>query len=146
MGDLRLQVVEVRDGVIGIRERSSGARPRGVFDHVVTFWEVRRASVQEISMSLEMQFELDLDPKIQGFAGDHPGGNFNDQVGPFKEHNRTIRQLLDKLVAESRGGAWILPAGDSRAWDILEYGEWNGAYAAFLLRKIAAHQVIGAEK
>jgi hypothetical protein len=86
-----------------------------------------------------------MDPKIRAFAGDHPGGDFNDPVGPLEEHNRTIRQLLDKIVAESKGGVWILPAEDSRARDILEYGEWNGAYA-FLLREIAAHQVSGAEK
>ena len=96
-------------------------------------------------MGLEMQLETDLNPKITGFAGDYRSGDLNDPVGPFKEHNRTIRRLLDQIVAESKGGAWILAAQDSRAWEILEYGDPNMNYAVFL-RVIAAHQFSGAEK
>jgi hypothetical protein len=89
-------------------------------------------------MGLEMRLESDLNPKITGFAGDYRSGDLYNLVGPFKEHNRTIRQLLDQIVAESKGGAWILPAEDTRAWEILEYRDPNMNYTVFL-RVIAAH-------
>jgi hypothetical protein len=141
--------IRLSNGIIEISQEESNARTRSIFDYVLPTFEVRRATVQEISNALHMQLVVDLSPQVTGFAGHYPTGDMEDQVGPISEHNRSIRYLLDELVARSKGGAWIaqIPwklTGDfsipvrRRVWAIVEYGLPKTGYAQ-VLDSIAAN-------
>lgn len=138
-------VVDVRNGVIGI---SRTRRASDIFDYLIPKWETRRGSVQDMSIGLHMQFVMNLNPEVKGFAGDYPTGDLQDQVGPFNEYNRSVGYLLDKIITESKGAAWIAEVpwnhiGDvslveaRRVWTIVEYGGTNADYST-PLREIAA--------
>lgn len=143
LGDERLLSIKLSNGIVEI----SGQNPRGekksVFDYVLPKFEARRAPLQEIVMALHMQLIVDLNPRVTGFAGNYSAGDLKDEVGPISEQNRSIRFLLDQLVAQSKGGAWIarIPwnfSGDLArieqhpVWSVVEYNAPNAGYASLL--------------
>jgi len=138
-------VVDARNGLIVI---SRTPRPAGIFDYLIPKWETRRGSVQDMSIGLHMQFVMNLNPCVKGFAGDYPTADLQDQVGPFNEYNHSVGYLLDKIITESTGAAWIAEVpwnhiGDvtlveaRRVWTIVEYGGTNADYST-ALREITA--------
>jgi len=143
LGRELMLAVEPSSGVIEIRRLESPGEKRTIFDFVLPRFDARRASVQEISEALRMQLVVDLNPQVTGFAGSYPAGDLKDKVGPISEYNRTIRYLLDELVAQSKGGAWIarvrskaaedLTVAERRSvWTVVEYGVPKTGYALLL--------------
>lgn len=143
LGQELVLTVEPTSGVIEIRRRESPNGKRTIFDFVLPKFDARRASVQAISEALRMQLVVDLNPQVTGFAGSYPAGDLEDKVGPISEYNRTIRYLLDQLVAQSKGGAWIarvrskaaedLTVAERRSvWTVVEYGVPRAGYALLL--------------
>jgi hypothetical protein len=140
--------VEQYYGVIEISRRKAEPQPTNIFDHVVPRWEANRGFVQLVSRLLHIQLVTDLNPEAKGFAIHAGAGDLHDEVGPFNEHNMSVKHLLDKIVAQSKGGAWVaqvqwgqqgnlsLPE-ERRIWTIVEYGGPNANYTT-LLREIAA--------
>lgn len=123
--------IEVHYGVIEISLRMV-PKKKSVFDSVIPDWRAQRGTVQLVSWLLHIQLVGKLNPQIKGFGGDSPGGDVRDEVGPFDETNQPVRRLLDKIVAQSTGAAWIalIPPGTSGisllaeghgAWAIVEY-------------------------
>jgi hypothetical protein len=134
--------IRVDKSVIVVTRRVPAAESKNLFDYVLPRFAVTRASAQQISAALYMQLLLQLNPAITGFAGNHPAGDAEDLVGPISESNRSIRHLLNTVVSESKGGAWIarLPwsarkdlriAERHSPWAVIEYGAKTG-YAAIL--------------
>jgi hypothetical protein len=104
-----------------------------------------RGPLQLESRLLHWAFVHEIDPQTKGFAGHTNGGNSQDLVGPFSERNQSIRDLLDKIVAQSTGAAWISEvSGDQvtnlpearRVWTIVQYDERTSQNER-LLRSIA---------
>ncbi|MGA2579288.1 MAG: hypothetical protein ABSH24_25025 [Bryobacteraceae bacterium] len=70
-------------------------------------------------------------PRHGGFAGDYLGGDPQDQIGPLDEHDQSVRNLLDLIVASSKGGLWITVGRYDRSralsnqpfWRVLEYSQ-----------------------
>ena len=143
LGGNRRFKIAVVDGIVEIRPREPDSGTNTIFDIVIPKWETNRASVQLTSLALHMQLVMNSNPEIKGFAGDIRPGDTNDKVGPFSERNRTVRYLLDMIVAESKGGAWIADCQPRRerilsgspAWTIVEYSA--SANYSNLLRAIA---------
>jgi hypothetical protein len=136
-------VAEVRDGVVEISQKTANPGAKNIFDKPIAEFQTRRASVQDISIALHMQLVTDLNPSIGGFAGHYSPGDLKDLVGPFAEYNRTVRYLLNQIVSQSKGGAWIARVpwrlrGDftipqrRRVWTIVEYGVSGTGYAGIL--------------
>jgi hypothetical protein len=143
LGQERKLTVSLSNGIIEVSQETLQSERKSIFDHVLPRFEVRRSSVQEISTALYMQLIADLNPQITGFAGSYPAGDLKDEVGPISEHSRSIRYLLDELVARSKGGTWIARVqwksrGDltiperRRVWTIVEYGVSQTGYDSLL--------------
>jgi hypothetical protein len=136
-------------GVIEVRPRSRRAASRNILDFVIPKWEAKRGELQLVSWLLRIQLETELNPQIKGFGGDARAGDTGDEVGPFSERNVPVRYLLDKIVAQSRGGSsWIVEVNweelrnftlvqNHSAWTIVEYEGQKANYSA-LLNGIAA--------
>jgi len=59
-------------------------------------------------------------------------GDVKDLVGPFDEKDKTVRELLNLIVASSKGAAWITTtpyiqtsSPPDAFWKILEYSDAN---------------------
>jgi hypothetical protein len=140
--------IEARQGVIEISRRLSAPQTNDIFSYVLPVFEAQRSSLQAISNLLAMQLISDLiAPEVRGFAGSYPAGDLKDEVGPVSEHNRSLRYLLNEIIFQSKGGAWItrLPwelrtdftvPRTRQVWTILEYGTPSSSYD-FALRSIA---------
>ena len=143
LGKSRSLSVEIRDGVIEIGSAAPESPGKDIFDHVLPAFEARRGSMQEISNVLHMYLATDLNPEITGFAGHYTPGDLEDQIGPFAEHNRSLRYLLNAILVQSKGGSWIARIawrlrGDfkipekRRIWTFVEYGVPSIGYAGIL--------------
>jgi hypothetical protein len=133
--------IKLRDGIVQIGRKVPPANGNSVFDVVLPKWEAQRGPLQVVSLYLHMAFEIALDPKIAGFGGDIPAGDLKNQIGPFHEHNKSIRQLLDEIVAQSKGGTWLSQVpwnarrdyyvvGGHPRWTIVEYNDRSGDFGA----------------
>jgi hypothetical protein len=118
-------LLSVSDGVILIRKK--GVRPPAWLSHRLRQFELPRTELMSADNALWMSLELDLNPTIGGFAGDFPPTEPVDKVGPFHEHGQTVRQLLIRIVASSRGATWFptnlgvrvsFPASINRFWTL----------------------------
>lgn len=118
----------VSNNVILIRKK--GVKPPAWLDHRLPEYEVPRMELIWANISLWMRLERDLNPSQRGFAGDSPGTDPIDEVGPFHERGQTIRQLLIKIAAGSRGAGWFpstdgvrvsFPASVNRFWTFVAY-------------------------
>ncbi len=120
--------LSVSDGVILIRKK--GVRPPVWLDHRLPQFELPRLELMSADTGLWMALERDLSPSQQGFAGDSPVTDPIDEVGPFREHGQTVRQLLIRIVGSSRGATWFptthgvrvsFPASINRFWTLVTY-------------------------
>jgi hypothetical protein len=125
-------VLSVSDGVILIRKRD--VRPPAWLDRRLPQFDVPRTELFSADIALWMTLERQLDPSIKGFAGDSPVTEPVDEVGPFQERGRTVRQLLVKIVGSSRGASWFpstygirfsFPASINRFWTLVTYSSPN---------------------
>src|SRR6266481_733522 len=143
LGKEQLFSVEVREGVIEIGRAASEPHIENIFDHVLPAFDARRGPLQETSNALHMYLVTDLNPEITGFAGHYFSGDLKDQVGPFREYNRTLRYLLNAILAQSKGGAWIARIAwklrgnfkipeKRRIWTFVEYGVPGTGYSGIL--------------
>jgi hypothetical protein len=148
LGQQRPPTIRADNGVIEIAQEAFAPETRTIFNYILPTFESRRAPVQDLSNALYLQFVSDLNPQITGFAGHYPPGDPEDEVGPFSEHDRSVRYLLGKLITQSKGAAWIARVpwkfrGDltmverGRVWAIVEYGVPKAGYAS-VLNPIAA--------
>ncbi len=139
--------IERRNGAIEIRQRVSADKVRNIFGYVIPKWESSRGPIQVVSLLLHWALVSELNHQLSGFGGHTGGGNPQDLVGPFNENDQSVRDLLDKVVAQSKGAAWISEvSGDQvtdlglpekrRIWMIVEYGGPKDQYPD-LLRAIA---------
>jgi len=141
LGSDHLVTIEQHFGIIEIIPVPRRAKSENIFDVVIPEWQAQRGNLQLVSWLLHIQLVQDLNPQIQGFGGSTGVGNTKYEVGPFSERKLPVRYLLDKIVAQSRGGAWIAQIPwkevgnfclleNHRAWTILEYGAPRSNYSA----------------
>lgn len=147
LGSQPALTIEVHDGIIGI-SRSAPETKTSVFGHVLPAFEARRGPLQEISNLLHMYLVSSLNPSITGFAGHYSPGDLTDQVGPFREYDHSLRDLLNAILVQSKGGAWITRVAwnlqanlkipeKRRVWSFVEYGEPAAGYVE-ILKNIAS--------
>lgn len=123
--------VSASDGVILIRKK--GVKPPAWLDHRLPQFEIPRMSLMWAQTRLWMELERQLNPSDGGFAGNGPPGDPADLVGPFHEREKTVRQLLNEIVGESKGAMWFVTTGDvrlslpagasNRFWTFVEFNE-----------------------
>lgn len=97
--------VSASDGVILIRKK--GVKPLAWLNHRLPQFEIPRMSLMWAQTRLWMELERHLNPSDGGFAGDGPPGDPNDLVGPIHERGKTVRQLLNEIVSESKGAMLV---------------------------------------
>lgn len=122
--------LSVSDGVILIRKK--GVQPPWL-DRRLPHFKVPRGELMFVNMELSMALEMDLDPTQKGFGGDFSPTDPIDEVGPFNERGQTVRQLLVRVVAASRGASWFptqgiqasFPASINGFWTLVPYSaQW----------------------
>jgi hypothetical protein len=119
--------LSVSDGVILIRKR--GVKSPDWLNHRLPHFKVPKGELMSVNSQLWMALEMDLDPSKQGFGGDYPPTDPIDDVGPFDERGQTVRQLLVRIVAASRGATWYptqgaggpAPASVNGFWTLVTY-------------------------
>jgi hypothetical protein len=120
--------LSISDGVILIRKK--GVKPPTWLDHRLRQFELPRMELMMADSALWMTLERDLNPSLQGFAGDSPVTDPIEEVGPFSDHRQTVRQLLVKIAASSRGASWFpttyevrfsFTASINRFWTLVTY-------------------------
>lgn len=126
--------LSVSDGVILIRKK--GVNSPAWLDHRLPEFELPRMELMRADARLWMALESDLNPSQRGFAGDYPPTDPVDEVGPFHERRPTVRQLLIKIAAGSRGASWFpsaygvrvsFPAAVNRFWTLVTYSGQTAA-------------------
>lgn len=119
--------LSVSDGVILIRKIR--VKPPDWLDHRLSHFKVARGELMFVNNQLWGALETDLDPSKQGFGGDYPPTDPIDEVGPFDERGQTVRELLVRIVAASRGATWYpsqgaegpAPASRNDFWTLVTY-------------------------
>ena len=97
-------------------------------DVVMPNFAAPTAPRQALSNLLFMTFSLQNDPSIRTFAGSYPADQDNS-IGPFKESQRSVREILGMLVSAGSAGAWIANSAAVQSkevpklpfWTILDY-------------------------
>jgi len=119
--------LSISDGVILIRKKA--VKPPAWLDHRLRQFKLPRTELMMADATLWMTLERDLNPSLQGFAGDSPVTDPIDEIGPFREYGQTVRQLLTRIVTSSRGASWFptqgvrvpFPASINRFWTLVTY-------------------------
>ena len=119
--------LSLSDGVILVRKK--GLKPPSWLDHRLPQFVLPRTELMSANNVLWMTLEQDLNPSIGGFVGDFPPTVPIDEVGPFREHGQTVRQLLIRIVSSSRGASWFptqgvrfsFPGAINRYWTLVTY-------------------------
>jgi hypothetical protein len=134
LGSFDAYQLSVSAGVILIRKKGVHLPPW--LDHRLPEFELPRTEVMTADNALWMTLERDLNPSQRGFAGDSPGTDPIEEVGPFHEREQTVRQLLIKIAAASRGASWFpstygvrvsFPASVNRFWTFVTYSGQTAA-------------------
>ena len=109
-------------------------------DTRITHFATSRTDLQAASNLLFMYLREEASAQgFGGFAGHYRTGDVHDPVGPFDEHNRSVRELLNLLVSSSRGALWVTaepstgaPVPDHAFWTVLEYDDPTATSPGFL--------------
>src|SRR5262250_1894919 len=127
LGSADAYQLSVFDNVILIR-RERAALPDWLNYRLPQF-KVPRGELMAVNNELWMALEMTLDPSKRGFVGDYPQTDPIEEVGPFNEHGKTVRELLIKIVAASSGATWyptqnvqsLAPASENGFWTLVTY-------------------------
>jgi hypothetical protein len=118
----------VGDGLLSVR---ATAGPATWLDVRIQLFKIPRTDVQTASNALFLSLQQQIRPR-EGYAGHFRMGDIKDVVGPFDEKDKTVRELLNLIVASSKGALWITTRPHLQAssppdafWRILEYSDEN---------------------
>lgn len=115
-------------GVLSVR---TTARPATWLDVRIHLFKILRTDVQTASNVLSMSLQDEIRPR-KGYGGHFRMGDVKDLVGPFDKKDKTVRELLNLIVASSKGAVWITTrpyiqtsSPPEAFWKILEYSDAN---------------------
>lgn len=109
---------------IGLRNVNSSA---SVFSYKIPRFTTPRTSVQSASNVLRMEVLRIQNPQIRTFMGAYFTGDREDIIGPLDLKNQEAWQVLNTIVALSKGSLWIATRPESLAnspedlWAVIEY-------------------------
>lgn len=116
------------DGLLSVRTTAGRATWLDVRIHL---FKIVRTDVQTASNVLFMYLQDEIKPR-KGYGGHFRMGDVKDLVGPFDKKDKTVRELLNLIVASSKGAVWITTKPYVQAssppdafWKILEYSDAN---------------------
>lgn len=124
--------ISVSEGVVVVRKK--GVDPPGWLNHKLIKFETPHAELMNTGSLLWMTLEMSLDRTKHGFGGSGPVSEPRDEIGPFAERDKTVQQLLIKIVGSSHGSAWFptnrllrtsFDANVNRFWTLATYSTRN---------------------
>ncbi|MBA3913807.1 MAG: hypothetical protein H0X25_08120 [Acidobacteriales bacterium] len=86
---------------------------------------IPESTLQHASMVLAVNLYSVLNPHSGGIAGDYPRGNRQYLSGPFDLKDRTVREILNRIVSQHRNGAWVVQQPPWTMGEDLGYGFWT---------------------
>jgi hypothetical protein len=158
--------VRVQSGVVHLLNKAVTSRRPTLLDRVIPEFSVTPHGRMQITVVMASGWLVEALERLlypwpkspghrpMGIAGSGPVGLMQNQIGPLKLRNKTVRQILDRLVSEHHNSAWIivvppdemdrLPHNgpffyDINLWDILEYDRSQGRWSDGLLPELRSH-------
>jgi hypothetical protein len=155
-------MVRVRDQVINISHRSVPPKNRNLLDRVLPVFSIPQSQHPFTVVMASNYLRGDLDRQLHpprpcphsrpcGVVGNMPVGRLENQIGPLKLRNVTVRKVLNRLVSEHNNSAWLvvvppwqlartpprtLSLNVNDLWQILEYDvrplRWSDSVLATL--------------
>lgn len=99
----------MRNGIVEITNSGGSKRAEKQLNMVIPDFEIAGGeSAKTVSMMLWWNLQLKLDPNLKGYGGDVLEGAEASTVKPAVFHNRTVREILDYIVLNSRAEGWIV--------------------------------------
>jgi hypothetical protein len=140
-GDYRWRIEE---GVVDITRAGVPSGKQNLLDLRIREFSAPRCSLADASHLLYSTLEAELHPEAGGSAGDYAPGDMQNVVGPIRMRNVPVRQVLNRLVGQSKNAAWIvqvLPYNldklpSSGLWAIVEYETTPVRYGELLRRTL----------
>ncbi len=98
------------EGVIVVSHRKVPRGSKNLFNTRIGKFQSQAATIQELSNLLRMELELSLSPSIGGFAGSFAAGPVQTKIPPLNVQNKTVRDILNLVISQAQGAAWIVQA------------------------------------
>jgi len=133
--------VSEHGGIVTVNLRNNkGSGTNVLLNHEVPEFDLSRTWLASAENALRMRIQLDLNPRITGFAGTFPTRDRNDTVGPMAVSKVRVSEILDDLVRQSKGATWVVAGSwrdrkafpDFGVWRMLEYSLANDTVAVEL--------------
>lgn len=132
----------VQDCVVNVSHASISENSGNLLNTRLPRFSVPSVSLQEGSHVLEMTLDHEIHPQVQRWFGSFPAGTSPKRIGPLDLHNITVKQAVNRLVAEAGGAAWIVQVPPGKLgrlpsyglWRIIEYDTAPRPYGPFLLQ------------
>jgi hypothetical protein len=115
----------VRGGVVCISHLGVPAGGLNLLDHVLTDFSIQKISITEAGNVLYMTLDKELHPGITGWGGSYAGDISRTEVGPFAMHNVTVREALNRMVAQAGDAAWVVQVPPGNLDELPSYGLWR---------------------
>ena len=135
LGSSQEYEISVLHNVILIRDKR--VRPPEYLALRLPRFRIPRSTLVWANLNLWMSVEMYLDSSRKGFAGDSPPGDATDQVGPFDITGQKVRDLLCRVVGNSKGATWMVsspivpavaPASTNSLWTLVLYRNPPGRF------------------
>ena len=114
----------LRESVVTVTHSGALTGRSNLLNIRVQHFKIPESTMQHAGMVLAINLYSVLNPHSGGVAGDYAGGNPKYLTGPFDLENKTVREILDRIVSQHRNGAWIVQQPPWTMGRDLGYGFW----------------------
>ena len=114
----------LRDSVVTVTHSGALTGRSNLLNIRVQHFKIPESTMQHAGVVLAINLYSVLNPHSGGVAGDYAGGNPKYLTGPFDLENKTVREILDRIVSQHRNGAWIVQQPPWTMGRDLGYGFW----------------------
>ncbi len=121
-------------GVISVRPKKNRHSPSLLDIVLPAFNAPPTETLEEASVSLNVMLILLRKPKITGLGGGIGVWPNDETIGPIKEKDKTVRDLLDLAVSRSNGASWMSGPCNPKdlrngtlCWTVAQYSHGDAA-------------------
>jgi hypothetical protein len=117
-------VWSLKDGVLLVSDKRVQGRQTPLDRVIPEFLSQEPARIHQLSNLLWMNYQLELNPTLQGFAGSQPAPQ-TQKLGPIHLNNKSVREILNYLVSLQGNAGWVAQVAENgpkqQTWRIVIY-------------------------